>query len=349
MPANRYRPQRNWGPRVHESSVQGMSSVVLENRFLRVTILVEKGTDVVEFLYKPLDVDLAWLTAGGVRDPRSYLSTSPDPLATFTDYYPGGWQEVFPSGGAPSEQAGATFGQHGEVANLPWDHLITEDSESAVAVTFRVRTQKTPFLIEKTLRLTAGDPVLEIEQQITNESDVTLRAMWGHHLAFGRPFLAPGDRIDLPNGLKVIPHGEPIGPSGRRIRPKEDRWPLVTAADGADLDLRLLPAPGSPSELVYLTGFGNEGSYRLRSAQHRLAFGLRWDATVLPYCWFWQEFGAITGYPWYGRHYNVGLEPFSSYPTNGLADAVANDTAMSLAPRERRALWLRAEVGPDER
>ncbi|MGI8642797.1 MAG: aldose 1-epimerase [Thermomicrobiales bacterium] len=340
----RYRSQRNWGARVHESSTMGMATVVLENRFLCITVLVEKGTDIIEFLYKPIDVDLTWLTAGGIRDPRSYLSTSPDPLGTFTDYYPGGWQEVFPSGGAPSEHNGASFGQHGEVANLPWDYGITTDTEAEVAVTFRVRTQRTPFLIEKTLRLTADEATLQIEEQITNESDVPLRAMWGHHLAFGRPFLAPGDRIEMPEGLKVIPHANNMEPSGRRVQLEEGYWPLVRGADGTDLDLHLLPEPGTPSELVYLTGFGDKGRYTLHSAQHGLGFGLSWDATVLPYCWFWQEFGAITGYPWYGRHYNIGLEPFSSFPTNGLAGAVINDTAMTLGPREGRRLWLRADV-----
>lgn len=344
MPSYRYRRQRNWGARVHESSIQGMATVVLENRFLRITVLVEKGTDIVEFLYKPLDLDLTWLTAGGVRDPRAYLSTSPDPLATFTDYYPGGWQEVFPSGGAPSEFHGAAFGQHGEVANLPWDFEIVEDTQAAVAVTVRVRTQKTPFLIEKTLRLTNDDTALLIEEQITNESDVPLRAMWGHHLAFGRPFLGPGDRIELPEGLRVIPHDGLIEPSCRRVRPEEGRWPVVAGPHGEAIDLQTLPEPGSPSELVYLAGFGDEGRYTIHSNHHGVAFGLSWDATVLPFCWFWQEFGAITGYPWYGRHYNIGLEPFSSFPSNGLASAVTNDTAMTLAPRERRELWLRADV-----
>jgi hypothetical protein len=71
---------------------------------------------------------------------------------------------------------------------------------------------------------------------------------------------------------------------------------------------------------------------------------VEWDATVMPYLWFWQEFGGTIGYPWYGRHYNVGLEPFTSYPTNGLAEAVANGTALELPPRGRRDFWLTATV-----
>jgi hypothetical protein len=72
----------------------------------------------------------------------------------------------------------------------------------------------------------------------------------------------------------------------------------------------------------------------------------------MPYLWFWQEYGASGFYPWYGRQYNIGLEPFSSFPTNGLKEAVDNGTALTLGARERRRFSLWAEViedGPDSR
>ncbi|MEJ7762972.1 MAG: aldose 1-epimerase [Thermomicrobiales bacterium] len=343
-PRYRHRPQRNWGARIHETTVMGMAAVVLENRWLRVTVLVGKGSDIVELLYKPADVDLVWLTAGGVRDPMSSLSTSPDLLATFADHYPGGWQEIFPNGGAPSAVERAQFGQHGEVANLPWDYAIVADHEDEVAVTFTVRTQKTPFRIEKTLRL-ASDATLRLHEAVTNESDLPLPAMWGHHLTFGGPFLAPGDRVRLPNGLRVIPHDGPVGSDPRRAAGAEGTWPTIPGPDGATVDLSTLPPRGTPSELVYLHGFGDEGAYSVESTRHGLTCTIGWDARVMPYCWYWQEFGAITGYPWYGRHWNIGLEPFSSFPTDGLAAAIDNGTAMTLAPRERRENWLTVTVG----
>jgi hypothetical protein len=64
----------------------------------------------------------------------------------------------------------------------------------------------------------------------------------------------------------------------------------------------------------------------------------------MPYLWFWQEFGASGFYPWYARHYNIGLEPFSSFPTNGLREAVDNGTALSITAREERRFSLRVEV-----
>jgi hypothetical protein len=71
---------------------------------------------------------------------------------------------------------------------------------------------------------------------------------------------------------------------------------------------------------------------------------VEWDVWQMPYLWFWQEFGASSFYPWYGRNYNVGLEPFSSFPTNGIEVAVENGTALSIGPSETRRFSLRADV-----
>ncbi len=344
MVDNLYRPQRNWGTRILEYGYKGMRAVFLENEKLRVGVLADKGTDVIEFNYKPRDVDFVWLSAGGVRNPTSYSSTSPDPLATFLDYYPGGWQEIFPNGGIPSSYLGAQFGQHGEVSNLPWDCRIVEDDEDAVAVRFSVRTQKTPFLLEKELRLHSGESRLYVEETLTNESDVPLRAMWGHHITFGRPFLEEGCRIRLPNGATVVPHDEPNHPDGRRVRGgKNYAWPLAEGENGEALDLSVLPQRGTISEMLYLTDL-SEGRYEVENPRSGLGLRVVWDVEQMPYLWFWQEYGASGFYPWYGRHYNIGLEPFSSYPTSGLREAVDNGTALSLGAREERRFSLRAEV-----
>jgi hypothetical protein len=69
----------------------------------------------------------------------------------------------------------------------------------------------------------------------------------------------------------------------------------------------------------------------------------------MPFVWYWQEFGGTTGYPWYGRNYNVGLEPFSSAPSLGLAEAAANGSALTLEPGEERRFWLSMNVIDDTR
>lgn len=64
-----------------------------------------------------------------------------------------------------------------------------------------------------------------------------------------------------------------------------------------------------------------------------------------------------TGHPWWGRTYSMALEPWSSWPGKGLAAAVAEGTALTLAPgqsvetRLSAALWTGggpvARVGPE--
>jgi hypothetical protein len=338
----RHAPQRNWGARVREYVVHGMRAVFLENERLRIGILADKGTDLFELLYKPRDVDFAWLSAQGVQDPIVYAAGNSDPVATFLDTYPGGWQEVLPSGGAPSSYAGASYGQHGELSVVPWDYALVEDGERAVAVRFTVAGRKSPFRVVKEVRLEGGELGFTIDETVENEGAFSAHLMWGHHISFGPPFLRPGARISLPDGIEVIPHGERLNSDGRRVAPERGRWPNVAAEGGGQLDLSLVPHRGEPSEIVYLAGF-REGWYEVRDPD-RLGLRVNWDASVMPYLWFWQEFGATRGYPWYGRHYNIGLEPFTSYPTNGLEEAVRRETALELGPGERLQFRISATV-----
>ncbi len=320
---------RNWGARVHAVALRGIDAVVLENEYLRITVLAGKGTDIVEFNAKRHDLDFAWWTATG-------LGSSGD----FFDRYEGGWQEVLPNGGAPAVHRGASFEQHGEVASVPWEWTIETDTADEVAVRFSVHARRVPLRIEKTLRLRTGEASLSITEELTNTSSVPVEAMWGHHITFGAPFAGPGCEIRLPPGVDVLPHPVAIDPSDvRRVSDQSGAWPNV---DGVDLSI--LPPRGTPSDLMYLHGFGDIGRYDVVDPKRRLGLRIEWDATVLPWLWFWQEFGAWADFPWYGRHYNIGLEPFSSYPTGGLAEAAANGTALTVPPGGTLPMWMRATV-----
>ncbi|OCT15416.1 hypothetical protein A8709_15155 [Paenibacillus pectinilyticus] len=341
---NRYRKQRNYGCRIHDAvTYQGMRTIVMENELVRVSILADKGTDIFEFLYKPLDLDYMWLSEQGVHNPNAYLPTSPDAVSTFIDYYEGGWQEVFPNGGPPSGNAGAAFGQHGEVAQMPWDVDIIEDVPERITVRFSVRTKKLPCRLVKTLTLESGSAALTIHEQLDNESDVALRYMWGQHIALGQPFLSPGCVIELPQGVRIqteTPESEMSAP-GRIRRGDSPLWPIASDHQGNELDLSILPERETASDIVYLYGFESEAWYTVRNPSIQAGLKVEWDGAVLPYLWYWQEFGASKGYPWYGRHYNIGLEPFAGYPTWGLEEAIHNGSAGTIGPRGRNQFTMR--------
>lgn len=346
MTYRRHRPARNWGARAHEITWAGLRAVVLENELLRVTVLAGKGGDVAEFCHKPSDTDFVWLSPDGLRNPRDVAGGASDDTAAFLDHYEGGWQEVLPNGGAPGAYRGAALAQHGEVAGLPWDVDIVADDAAEVAVRLTVRGRRMPLRLAKTFRLRSGEAELAVEEELENEAGVPLEVMWGHHIVFGAPFLRPGHRIRLPAGAEVIPHHGAIGPGGRR-RVREGgpyAWPHVPSADGGGtVDLSVVPDRAAPSEIVYLTGLG-EGRYEVIDPAGGPGLRVRWDAAVLPYLWLWQELGATVDHPWWGRAYVVGLEPFAGYPTDGLAAAVENGSALRLAPYGTRKLWLRAGV-----
>jgi hypothetical protein len=293
----RHRPQRNWGARVHEGTLLGLETVVLENAALRVTVLAGKGSDVIECNYKALDLDFAPVSPGGIREPRN---ESADPAAAFMESYPGGWQEVLPNAGAPSAHAGASYGQHGEVSLVPWDHAIERDEPEGVAVAFEVALRTLPLRLTKRLSLDRTSPALRFEETLVNESDVEVDVMWGHHIAFGPPFLSADSRLETPVEAPVL---------------------------------------GQGSSIDYLSGLD---TYTIRD--ERVGVRVTWDARTMPYLWVWQEHGATRGYPWWGRLRTIGLEPFSSYPTDGLAEAVRNGSALRLGPREARDFELTVTV-----
>lgn len=338
---NPYRPQRNYGCRIHDGyTYYGMRTVVLENDLVRISILADKGTEIFEYLYKPKDIDFMWLTENGVQNPNSYLSTSNDPTAAFIDYYPGGWQEVFPNGGPTSRYRGAQFGQHGEVAHMPWFHEVVEDTAERIAVRFSVRTKKVPYALTKTLTLVRGSTALRIDEVLENLSDVPQRYMWGQHIALGKPFLDESCSIGMPESVRVITEELQENSGGRVKRGREYKWPFAEDNNSLPVDLSKLPPRGTASEIVYITGFGSSGWYTVENRIQGMGIKVEWDAEILPYLWYWQEFGATKGYPWYGRHYNIGLEPFAGYPTHGLEKAISNGSAGSIGPGERKTFSM---------
>ena len=316
-------------------TIQGYEAVIMENSLLRLVILPEKGTDVVEFLYKPKDCDFTWGTAWGLR-PKGLCDG-------FILNYEGGWQEVFPNGGMPSHHNGADFEQHDEVALLSWQWSIQERLEDHVAITFTVDLLKTPYRLNKTIHLRAKEARVTVEETVENLSAFDQQAMWGQHFAFGPPFLESGCHIDAAaKTVRVV--NEPGGP--RRFREGSYEWPFIPGVDGGVHDASVLPEFGSGRDIVYLGDF-TDGVYRINNPRIGVTLQVEWDASVFPECWFWQEFGD-DGYPWYGRHYNIGLEPFRGYPTHGLAEAVANGSAMTVKGRQTASTQWAVSVSEEQ-
>jgi hypothetical protein len=335
-----YHHERNYGCRLREYVYRDHRCVALENEELRVVVVADKGTDLIEFLYKPLDLECLWQAPGGLRSPLHYRPSSPLAAGHFREHFAGGWYEMLPNGPAPCSHRGAEFGYHGEATLLPWGYQILMDEPEKIEVKFRVRLLRLPLLVEKTLSLTSQRATLHIHERITNEAGQEVEFLWGHHPTFGWPLVEEGARIYLPSCRAIT--GEVL-PQNHRLAPMQQAvWPHIGGVDGATIDLSFIPGPAARAhDFVRLEEFSS-GWFAIVNPHRQAGFGLRWDARVFPLLGYWQVFRGAMDYPWYGMNYLIALEPACELPS--LSEAVRRGTAHRLAAGAQIETELEATI-----
>ena len=335
-------PERHWGCRINDQITwHGFRALLIQNENLQIVVLVEKGSEIVQFLYKPLDVDFLWRAPNRFRSPAHFVPAGGSQVSPFFDHWTGAWFEVLPNGGPACEYKGAQLGFFAETINVPWHYHILEDRPERVSVALWVHTYRTPFLLQKTLTLEAGTAALIIEEHLTNEGHEPMDFMWGHHPVVGPPFLDESCRISAPDSRVEVLHDED-GPDYRMGLHQVGRWPVIQDRDGRPLDLRVIPPPaGRTMDNCYLSEF-EDGWIAVSNTRREVGFGLAWNPDVFRYIWLWQALGGGIGYPWYGRTYNMGIEPWTSFPCGGLNEAIARGTAMQIGPGASLDTWLTA-------
>jgi len=337
-----YQLERTYGCRISDAwTYRGLKTAILENELLRIVVLIDKGADIYQFVHKPTDVDFLWRSPWGVRDPSKFLPTTGSPVGIWMDTYEGGWQTVLPAGGYAGNYKGADLGLHAEVNNMPWDCVITEDTPERVSMRCWVRTARLPFFFEKTLTLTSGSAALDIQETLVNEGEEPAHCVWGQHIALGAPFLSEDCVIDLPGG-KLITHPQGYHPNNQLKAGYEGPWPMAPGRDGGQIDLsRIPPKSLRRYDMAYITDMP-DGWYAITNQKLGVGFAVHWPKEVFKYLWFWQSLGGGFGYPWYGRTYNIGLEPFTSFSNQGLEGAVKNGTALEVQPGQKVSASIKA-------
>lgn len=332
--------ERNFGCRVREIVYRGHRCVTMENEQLRLLVVADKGADLLELLYKPLDLELLWRSYHGLR--RAFPERSSSPLAEgpFREQFAGGWYEMLPNGPEPATHRGAAFGFHGEATFLPWDYHLVLDEPERIAVRFSVRLVRVPIHVEKTLTLERGSSTLIIDERLLCEAAHPVEVLWGHHPTFGWPFLEGGCRVFVPPCTARVPAALP---PGHRLTPgQEAPWPHLSGVDGSVVDLSEIPGPEARShDFVRLEDL-TDGWFAIANPHKDVGVMLRWDRKLFPTLGFWQVFRGGPDYPWYGQPYLVALEPACDLPS--LARAAARGTAIRLEPGSPLTTRLEATV-----
>lgn len=323
--------------RVEEVALgRGVTGLVLENDAIAATVLPGKGGDITSLVAKPEGIDVLWRSPWGLLPQNAGVATATDSQVAWMDAYQGGWQEIFPSGGGPCRHKGVELNFHGEASTSAWDVEIVQGEGDAAEVRLSVRLRRSPFRIERTMRVEAGRAALLIRERITNEGGEPMEFMWGHHPAYGAPFLSGACRIET-NAHSIRADDGLDGPHNPLTPDAQYAWPNAER-NGQAVDLSRVPAEGGEPRhaLAYLGDFaGDHGWYAITNPDLGLAVGLAWPTSVFPFAWFWQEMGATSGYPWYRGVYVMAIEPFTSWPGQGLTAVMEKSgTHRALGPGE---------------
>ncbi|HMP39407.1 MAG TPA: DUF5107 domain-containing protein [Roseiflexaceae bacterium] len=302
MPNRQITIDTNWAYR-------GFKAIMLENHYLRAVVLPELGAKIWSLIDKQADREVLW------HNPR----LPPRPVqygALYDDWFCGGWDELFPND-APTDVAGDSYPDHGELWSMPYDWQVDQGAGEVVLRMWRSGVV-TPTRIEKQIVLRAAESHLQIRSQIHNDGARPLDFLWKLHPALR---ISPASRIDLPAGRVLV---DAVFRDRLAPTTAEFRWPHAIA-DGTPVDMRQVPpAEAHTCDFYYAVDLA-AGWCALTDTAAAAGFGLAFDPQVFRSVWV---FGAYGG--WRGLYTTI-LEPCSGYPYR-LEDAIAQGTASMLAP-----------------
>ncbi len=313
-----------------------LRALSIENDLISITVVLDKGADIYRLIYKPKRMDVMWKAPWGMKEAARGFDSTGDSLTAWLEAYAGGWQVLFPNGGFANTYKGVELGYHGEASMKAWDCEILTDSTDSIEVKLALRLSRSPFSIERWMRLDAGSTILRIRERISNHAGELMDCMWSHHPAFGAPFLS--ERCVIDTDARILQSDDSYeGAANPLTLDTEYTWPRA-----GELDLSTIPPPDQPRDLLgYLKDF-ESGWYSITNKALGFGIGFTWDTAVFPYAWFWQELNSSPGFPFYKCSYVIAIEPASSIPGHGLS-AVMESTGshLSLQPGESRDIEMK--------
>jgi galactose mutarotase-like enzyme len=262
-----------------------------------------------------------WISPIRFSESRTYGS----PIIDWLSEYRGGWQVLFPNAGNEATVKNVPLPFHGEFARTKVEIVHHSNLELTVRAGVRL-----PLILTRTYRLIANSTVLQIEQEVTNESEFEMPFIWGEHPAFSLP---SGSKIKMPIGPLTVDLNE-AGTLQDIIVGTKSTWPMLKGKAGTEVDLSVVP-DHAVERLCYLHD-RPEGWVAMTYGDQLL--GLSWDIEAFPHMWMWQEIGG-PGFPWFGRSNITALEPASTWPSHGLDVAIKAGQAFTVKPGEKKTAW----------
>jgi hypothetical protein len=247
--------------------------------------------------------------------------------------YTGGWPILFPNGGDACTVDEVFHGFHGEASISPW---TAKASPKSLRLVRRFRTVPVDMQREFTVE---GD-VLIMRERLRMSGSHPIDVMWGHHPTFGSDLLA--GPVEITAGTRHVTVDDTYDPIANPLRPGvTGTWPIVAGKTGP---VDLSRPERIPTAMAYLYDF-DAAWVAMRRMDNAIAIALSWDSAHFPCAWLWYELGGTTDAPWHGRGRVIGIEPNSTRPGMGLANAkLRGSSLLRLHPGEEISTTLRLQV-----
>jgi hypothetical protein len=282
---------------------RGLKTVILENEFIRATVLADFGAKIHEFIYKPSNHDFMY------HHPR--VECRPPVFGVNVDnWWTGGMDEAIPTG-HPCTFKGEEYPFLGEVWSLPWHYEIQNRSTTEVSVYLQRPLIISPLIVERWISLRQGEKMLRFHHKITNTGNAAFEFLWGLHPGFA---ITPDYRIDLPAQEIIVQESTPdarLGEPGTRYI-----WPYASDSTGRQIDMRMIPSADSGTmDFHYATNL-SAGWLALTDTQRQEGVALVFPRDIFSCAWLWLVYGGWRGI------YTAAIEAWTGYPAK-LSNAVA--------------------------
>ncbi len=165
---------------IKQSSFQGLKSIVMESRSVKLEVLPERGANIISIYDKKTKHEWAWH-----NEQVKYRVPKFDD--TFSDYDMSGSDDCFPTIGWEKCFAypwkDVVMADHGELWSQPWDYKVKDGS-----LILSVHGVRFPYVFEKKISIDDAHRTVSLQYKVTNQCHMPMPAVWaGHYITAINP------------------------------------------------------------------------------------------------------------------------------------------------------------------
>lgn len=197
-------------------------------------------------------------------------------------------------GPVSDEERAAGLSGHGEAHTQSWVTQSFGVEDKVASLTQAVQLPHVHEVYTRTIRMVEGENVVYVQGKLQSLLGFDRPVCWAEHATIGSPFLEAGVTVvDISENRAVTRPHESKNATYRLPPFQEFVWPLLTTADGEEIDLRAAPNPPNSMEDHTAHRLDPQRQYAFVTALHpekRLLLGYLFPTEQYPWLQIWEHY-----------------------------------------------------------